>query len=84
MSRLWGKFNEIPIPVSLRPAAFKLYATIFGCNLNEMKEPDLTTYPNLASFFYRELKEGARVIDESAELVNDDFFYYIYTFFFEK
>ncbi|KAL1930516.1 hypothetical protein VTP01DRAFT_10678 [Rhizomucor pusillus] len=62
ISRLWGAFNSLTIPEPLRPAGFKLYSWIFGCNLEEMKNPDLYSYPNLAHFFYRELKEDARPI----------------------
>lgn len=34
-----------------------------GSSLNEVSEPDLRVYPNLASFFYRTLKPGARPLD---------------------
>ncbi|KAH8174294.1 phosphatidylserine decarboxylase domain-containing protein [Sarocladium implicatum] len=60
MSRLWGKFNELTIPYYLRVPGFKLYSFIFGVNLSEVAEDDLRTYPNLAAFFYRELKPGSR------------------------
>ena len=63
VSRLWGRFNEIPIPYYLRVPGFKLYALIFGVNLDEVAEPDLRTYPNLAAFFYRTLRPGARPLD---------------------
>lgn len=33
------------------------------CSLSEVSEPDLHVYPNLASFFYRTLKPGARPLD---------------------
>ncbi|KAK1969738.1 phosphatidylserine decarboxylase [Colletotrichum eremochloae] len=65
ISRLWGRFNELTIPYYLRVPGFKLYSWIFGVNLSEVAEPDLHTYPNLASFFYRELKPGARPLDPS-------------------
>ena len=32
-------------------------------SFNEVAEPDLHTYPNLAAFFYRTLKPGSRPID---------------------
>ena len=32
-------------------------------SLSEVSEPDLHTYPNLASFFYRRLKPGVRPLD---------------------
>ncbi|ROT35539.1 phosphatidylserine decarboxylase [Sodiomyces alkalinus F11] len=63
MSRLWGRFNELDIPYYLRVPGFKLYSFIFGVNLDEVAEPDLRTYPNLAAFFYRKLKPGARPLD---------------------
>ncbi|KAI7864578.1 phosphatidylserine decarboxylase-domain-containing protein [Spinellus fusiger] len=65
MSRLWGAFNSLTIPVFLRPFGYWLYGTLFGCNFDEMKNPDLTSYPNLSTFFYRELKEGVRPIAEA-------------------
>ncbi|KAI8625193.1 phosphatidylserine decarboxylase-domain-containing protein [Xylariaceae sp. FL1651] len=63
VSRLWGKFNELTIPYYLRVPGFKLYAFIFGVNLDEVSEPDLHVYPNLAAFFYRTLKPGVRPLD---------------------
>lgn len=69
ISRLWGQVNSINLPVWLRSPSYRLYSSIFGVNLDEMDEPDLTTYPNLSEFFYRELKPGARPID-SDDLVS--------------
>lgn len=63
MSRLWGKFNELTIPYYLRVPGFKLYSWVFGVNLDEVAEPDLHVYPNLAAFFYRKLKPGVRPLD---------------------
>ncbi|KAI7893412.1 phosphatidylserine decarboxylase-domain-containing protein [Mucor mucedo] len=65
MSRLWGTFNSLTIPEALRPMGYKLYSWFFGCNLDEMKNPDLYAYPNLSAFFYRELKEGVRPIADA-------------------
>lgn len=63
ISRLWGRVNELTIPYYLRVPGFKLYAFIFGVNLDEVAEPDLHVYPNLAAFFYRTLKPGVRPLD---------------------
>ena len=63
LSRLWGRFNEIELPMFMRIPGFKLYSWIFGVNLDEVGEDDLRVYPNLASFFYRELKPGVRPLD---------------------
>ncbi|KAF1811805.1 phosphatidylserine decarboxylase [Eremomyces bilateralis CBS 781.70] len=62
-SRLWGWFNSLDIPYYLRVPGFKLYSYLFNVKLDEVAEPDLHTYPNLAAFFYRELKQGARPSD---------------------
>ncbi|KAK6346255.1 phosphatidylserine decarboxylase 1 [Orbilia blumenaviensis] len=70
LSRLWGKFNEIPLPVMFRPFGFKLYAFIFGVNISEAKNQDLTSYRNLAEFFYREIDPAARPIDKSSAVVS--------------
>lgn len=69
LSRLWGRFNELDLPMPLRIPGFKLYSWIFGVNLDEVNEPDLRTYANLASFFYRELKPGARPIDQDPNAI---------------
>ncbi|KAL2871868.1 phosphatidylserine decarboxylase 1 [Aspergillus lucknowensis] len=63
MSRLWGRFNEKELPYCLRVPGFKLYSWAFGVNLDEVAEPDLHVYPNLAAFFYRKLKPGVRPLD---------------------
>lgn len=63
ISRLWGRVNEYTIPYYLRVPGFRLYSWLFGVNLNEVSEPDLHNYPNLAAFFYRQLKPGSRPLD---------------------
>ncbi|OXV08686.1 hypothetical protein Egran_03551 [Elaphomyces granulatus] len=63
ISRLWGRFNELILPYWFRVPGFKLYSWIFGVNLDEIAEPDLHAYPNLAAFFYRKLKPDVRPID---------------------
>ena len=62
LSQLWGYLNSLVLPIWFRPFGFKLYARIFGCNLDEMAEQDLTKYESLGEFFYRELKEGVRPV----------------------
>lgn len=63
LSRLWGKFNSIELPYSLRVPGFHLYGWAFGVNFDEIEEPDLHKFKNLAEFFYRTLKPGARPLD---------------------
>lgn len=69
ISRVWGRFNELTIPYYLRVPGFRLYGWIFGVNFDEVAEPDLHVYPNLASFFYRELKPGLRPLDPNSNAV---------------
>lgn len=69
MSRMWGVFNSICLPVWLRVPSYKFYSSVFGVNLDEIEESDLTTYCNLSEFFYRKLKPGVRPIDD-ADLVS--------------
>lgn len=65
ISRLWGQVNSINLPVWLRGPSYRLYSAVFGVNLDEMDEPDLTTYHNLSEFFYRKLRPGVRPVAES-------------------
>ncbi len=69
LSRVWGRFNELTIPYYLRVPGFKLYGWIFGVNFDEVAEPDLHVYPNLASFFYRTLKPGVRPLDPNPNAI---------------
>jgi hypothetical protein len=52
-------------PVWFRPTGFRLYAWIFGCNLDECDEEDLRKFESLGEFFYRELKPGLRPIADA-------------------
>lgn len=63
LSRWWGWINSVDLPYFLRVPGFKLYGYLFGVNFEEVSEPDLHTYRNLADFFYRTLKPGVRPID---------------------
>ncbi|KAG8896733.1 phosphatidylserine decarboxylase 1, partial [Tulasnella sp. 403] len=69
LSRLWGYLNSIELPLWLRPTGIRLYAWIFGCNLEEAEHSDLRKYASLGDFFYRRLKQGTRPI-ENASLVS--------------
>lgn len=62
LSRLWGYINSLELPVWLRPYGFRLYARVFGCNLEEIEIEDLTQYKSLGDFFYRKLKDGVRPV----------------------
>lgn len=62
LSRLWGYINEFELPVWFRPYGIRLYAKVFGCNLEEIEFEDLTQYKSLGDFFYRKLKDGVRPV----------------------
>jgi phosphatidylserine decarboxylase len=64
-SRIYGALNSYTLPVWFRVPGFKLYATIFGVNLDECDPSDLTQYRSLSDFFMRQLKPGVRPIDEA-------------------
>lgn len=62
ISRLWGRVNSLTLPVWLRPWGYKFYSFLFGVNLDEMADPDLTHYLNLSEFFYRNIRPECRPI----------------------
>jgi phosphatidylserine decarboxylase len=62
LSRLWGYVNEVELPIWFRPHGYRIYANLFGCNLDEIDSP-LDSYPSLGAFFYRKLKPGVRPVD---------------------
>ena len=65
MSRLWGYLNSLELPIWFRPFGFKLYAFLFGCNLDEIEPKDLKAYKSLGEFFYRKLSPDARPIEDA-------------------
>lgn len=65
MSRLWGHLNSLELPLWFRPFGFKLYAHLFGCNLDEIEPKDLKAYKSLGEFFYRKLSPDSRPIDDA-------------------
>ncbi|KAI9572534.1 phosphatidylserine decarboxylase [Boletus coccyginus] len=69
LSRVWGYLNSFELPIWVRPYGIRFYASVFGCNLDEIEPSDLTKYASLGEFFYRKLKPGVRPVD-SAVLVS--------------
>ncbi|CAG9859362.1 unnamed protein product [Phyllotreta striolata] len=69
VSRCWGYIADIKLPEVLRPPVYKLYSTVFDVDLSEAAADDLRTYPSLADFFARSLKEGVRKIDAASSIV---------------
>ncbi|CAI5758888.1 unnamed protein product [Candida verbasci] len=64
ISRLWGQFNSINLPRWIRSPSYRLYSAIFGVNLDEMENPDLSSFNNLGEFFYRNIRPETRPISE--------------------
>ena len=69
VSRLWGRVNQLELPVWLRRPAIGLYIWMFKCDLSEATMRDLRAYHNLSEFFQRTLRPGVRPIDARAMLV---------------
>jgi len=60
-ARYFGMVTETRLPTALRRPAYRLFARVCRCSLDEVSEP-LESYPSLADFFCRSLKDGARPI----------------------
>ncbi|KAG5452165.1 phosphatidylserine decarboxylase 1 [Clonorchis sinensis] len=69
-SRLICWVAECRIPVPLRSIVYKTYSTIYDCNLDELKDRDLSSYPSLSDFFTRAVDEAYRPVDQEAILVS--------------
>jgi len=61
LSKCWGTINSRPLPQWARRPIYQMWGRVFKCNMDEVRDP-LHTYPTLAAFFARELKDGARPI----------------------
>jgi hypothetical protein len=61
LSRIWGQFHALPLPILIRRPMLLIYARLFGCNLDEMLYP-LESYRCLGEFFTRPLKPGCRPV----------------------
>ncbi|KAI5481501.1 phosphatidylserine decarboxylase [Pseudohyphozyma bogoriensis] len=62
LSRLYGTVNNYTLPVWFRVPGYKLYAYVFGVNLEECEPGDLKEYRSMSEFFMRKLKPGVRPI----------------------
>lgn len=52
----------------MRVPGYKLWAVLFGVNLDECEPSDLKEYRSMSEFFMRKLKDGVRPIAD-AQLV---------------
>lgn len=63
-SRLAGVICSLYVPYPLRYVFYGSFAKVFGIDMSEYAEPDLGKYETFTKFFTRNLKPGARTIDE--------------------
>ena len=63
VSRITGYMASMPLPPGLRVLIYKAFGSIYGINYDEIQVESLNSFRTFNSFFTRELKEGARVID---------------------
>lgn len=66
VSHCAGWCADRKLPGFLRAAVFRAYARATGADLDEVRLP-LGSFPSLAHFFVRELKDGARPIEASSD-----------------
>ncbi|KAK5959345.1 phosphatidylserine decarboxylase 1 PWA37_003300 [Arxiozyma heterogenica] len=69
VSRLWGQFNNLTLPMWFRPIGYKFYTFLFNVNLDEIEDPDLYHYANLGEFFYRRIKPETRPIAPGEDVI---------------
>jgi len=60
-ARCAGALAESYVPTPFRAPLYRLFAAVCGCRLDEV-EGSLESFPSLADFFCRSLREGARPI----------------------
>ncbi|XP_024386143.1 phosphatidylserine decarboxylase proenzyme 1, mitochondrial [Physcomitrium patens] len=65
ISRRWGEFTSVELPLWLRPYVYHGWARAFHANLEEASWP-VEEYPSLRAFFIRKLKDGARPLEISS------------------
>ena len=57
----------MPLPPYLRVFFYKAYGSVYGVNYDDILVENLNSFRTFNQFFTRELKEGARVVDEPAD-----------------
>lgn len=68
-SKCWGALNNMYVPRVLRKPVYSAYAALTGVNLEDLREGAMDGYPCLNAFFARKLRDDARSIDRSVDLV---------------
>ncbi|CCE66122.1 hypothetical protein TPHA_0O01550 [Tetrapisispora phaffii CBS 4417] len=62
ISRLWGNFNDLTLPMWFRPYGYRFYCYLYTVDVSEILDKNFYHYPNLGSFFYRNIDPKARPI----------------------
>lgn len=68
VSRLMGKVAAWRWPKSWRPRLWRAFGGFFGVDFAEIREP-LDSFAALQDFFVRRLREGARPVDETPNIL---------------
>ena len=64
MSRIWGYLNSFELPIWIRPYGFRLYAYMFGRNLDETELSNLTRC-QIWRILLSKIEPGVRPVDNS-------------------
>jgi len=68
-SRLWGRLNNIDLPVWAREPVLGLYVRLFHCDMSEAAVTDLRHYHSVSELFRRQLRPDCRQVDYNCSLV---------------
>lgn len=66
VSRAAGRLASLELPGPIRRAQIRAFATAFGVDLDEARDP-VESYRSVQDFFVRSLKEGARPVDPAED-----------------
>lgn len=70
LSRVWGKFCDMDLPLWLRKPVIGTFSWYFACNVAEAIEEEIINYPSVGAFFKRQLKPEARKICGASSIVS--------------
>lgn len=70
LSRVWGKFCDMDLPLWLRKPVIGTFSWYFACNVAEAIEEEIINYPSVGAFFKRQLKPEARKICDASSIVS--------------
>lgn len=67
-SQFTGFMTNCPLPPIVRKYMYLGFGKLYGVNFDEIKVEDINTFRTFNQFFTRELKDGARTIDNEQDL----------------